>query len=175
MLPSRYTVAMMGGGWLYSILDATFVYVVMPDPSKKVIICTNLATYSQGYADWSTVSRGVWTALSVVFCLLALYLLRKRFGGGDASKKSSGSDQELKESTKTITIIVAIMVLTQISSRIGYFILNPLPGEEKSKIGMYLRILQISNSAINFFVYVWRSPAFRNAMLRRTQRVQPTG
>lgn len=161
-----YYVLIAGLGWLYSFLDALFVFVSMSDVDRLLPMCTNTGTYATGYNMWSTSSRTTISSLAIGVCLLSLFTLYYKNRTGRFGEKE-GSNAELTESTRTITVIASIMFTTQISSRIGYLSIRDLSPSIRSRYGNFLRIPQILNSACPLFIYLWRSTAFK-AVLKRS-------
>lgn len=162
-----YYILIAGLGWLYSFLDAFFVFVTMYDRDRLLPMCTNTGTYSTGYNVWSTSSRTTISSLAIGVCLISLFILYYKSRSGRFGNEKEGN-AELTESTRTISVIASIMFTTQISSRIGYLAIRPYPPNIRSRYGNFLRIPQILNSACPLFIYLWRSTAFKMVLKKST-------
>lgn len=107
-----YLLVMVLPAWAINAIDVSFIYITMDNKTRLMPACTNVGTYSSTYSSYSTWVRVAWTAIAVFLCLAAMLLIWKKV---KLSKNKNGGDLELLESIKTISVIVAVMLLTQVS------------------------------------------------------------
>lgn len=107
-----YPLIMIVPVWLINVVDVSFIYISMDNTTIRIPACTNVGTYSDVYSLYSTWVRVAWTMLAVLLCLVAIFLIWKRVKANGGSR----DDQELFESIKTISVVVTVMLLTQVRS-----------------------------------------------------------
>lgn len=105
-----YPLLMIVPVWLINVVDVSFIYISMDNTTIRIPACTNVGTYSDVYSLYSTWVRVAWTMLAVIMCLVAIFLIWKRVRANGGSR----DDQELVESIKTISVVVTVMLLTQV-------------------------------------------------------------
>ncbi|CAI5448339.1 unnamed protein product [Caenorhabditis angaria] len=163
-LPKSIYVMLILSCLIFSFIITFFGYLDVLDDKSDVVVCLPPNAYSGN-------SRKLWLASNffISICVIIVYsMAHLRCQIMRASNTHQQTCQMITRLMKSLSIVVGVYVCTWFVTIACIFFMQivPIPAEISARINEQLGWCVIINASLNFFIYFWRTPEYRKAILR---------